>query len=479
MGINLTVIIPVYNVENYLVQCLNSVVGQTIPFDEVILVNDGSTDNSLAICRKYVSQYGYFKLIDQENQGLSLARNRGIELAISEYIMFLDSDDYLRLDTVKILKKKLMGFPYDAIFYDADIICEKEIHHIKKNIYDRSCAGLDGIRLSGWEYFVRCYPQNYVASACMAVYKKETIISSNIRFPEGLYFEDNYFTLMFICQARCVTHISEKLYQRRYRGNSITTSIYSERKFVDYIKCFLFSIDGICKIEQGVLIKLKEKLVEYVSDWCHNCFNNYDMCIQQNIKLSKNAIYFFDHMQEKYLWSLDKLFFDASLLDLSVLNRILKIFQFMEFYKFENKKFIEGKMREIMGEEKRFYLNILKELPFNKICKVGVYGTGKHTEGLLNLFEKLMGRITCDLVFLDSKKDNERYKRWKIINYQKISDEKLEFIVISSFLYEEQMLRNIESIDVNIPVYTFYHTLKEDIFSGYEMFLNCLEKSAS
>lgn len=474
--ITITVVVPVYNVEKYLTKCLESIVWQLESFDEVILVNDGSTDQSRSICERYILKYNYFKLINQENKGLSMARNVGIKHAVSEYIMFLDSDDYLRLDTVKILKKNLSDFYYDAIFFDAEIICEKEIFSTKRNIYDRSGAGLDGIRLSGWEYFIECYPQNYVASACMAVYKTRAIVSENIEFPERIYFEDNYFTLLFTCQARCVIHISEKLYQRRYRENSITTSIYSERKFIDYIKCLLLTIDGIVQMNQYVLVKLKEKFVEYISDWCDCCFDKYDMCIQQNINLSKKATCLFFHMQEKYLWSLEKLSFNMSLLDLTVLNKILKNLCFMKSHKFENEKPVEEKISEIIDVEKRFYLYKLKELPLNKICKVGIYGTGKHTEGLLSIFEKLVGRVTSDLVFIDSKKDNEWYKGWKIINYQKINDEKLDIILISSFLYEKQMLRNIRNINENIPIHTFYHTLKEDIFSGYETILNCLEK---
>lgn len=476
MDISITVIIPIYNVEKYLIQCLDSVIGQTIPFDEVILINDGSTDNSLAICKDYISKYGYFRLINQVNRGLSIARNRGIKYALSEYVMFLDSDDYLRTDTVKVLKKQLLNISYDAVFFDADIICEKEIYITKRNIYDRSCANLDRICLRGWEYFIKCYPQNYVASACMAIYKKRVITSAKIEFPEGLYFEDNYFTLMFTCQARCVTHISEKLYQRRYREYSITTSVYSERKFIDYIKCFLLTVDAIFQMEQYILIKLKEIFVEYISDWCNGGFDNYGMCIRQNIKLSKNAKCFFYHMQEKYLWSLEKLSPNVSLLDLRILNKTLKVLRLMEFYEFENKKYIERKKSEVIEAEKRFYLHTLKELPLNKVCKVGIYGTGKHTEGLLNIYEKLVGTITCDLIFLDSEKDNELYKEWKIINYQKIHDEKLDIIVISSFLYQEQMLRNVRSINFKIPVYTFYHALKEDIFSEYEMFFSCMQE---
>lgn len=472
MDICITLVIPVYNVEKYLCQCLNSVVEQSILFDEVILVNDGSTDDSLKICKEYVSKYNYFKLIDQKNQGLSMARNIGIESAFSEYIMFLDADDYLRLDTVKILKNQLSQFHYDAVFFDAEIICDAGIRYSKeKNDYDRNDADLDEKIWNGWGYFAKCYPQNYIVSACMAVYKKEMLTSANIKFPEGLFFEDNYFSLMVMKQAKCVIHISQKLYQRRYRENSIMTSEYSGRKFIDYIRIFLLIANEICQIENSILTKLKGKFLEFISDWYNNTFANYYMCIEKNIKLSEVAINLFHNMLMKYSSLLAKLDFNAVSLNLVVLNKMLRNFYYMDNYKFGDRRYIQQKIREITDAGKELYLNILNKIPFNKDCKIGIYGTGKHTEGLLNIFEKLVGEITCDLIFLDSKMCNGKYRGRKIINYQKIQEMDLDLIIISSFLYEKEMLTNIKNVPVNIPLYTFYQTLERDIFSEYEIFL--------
>ena len=382
--------------------------------------------------------------------------------------MFLDSDDFLHLDTVKILKHKLLNSSYDAVFFDAEIICEKGMEFVRKNDYDRSKANLDGKLFCGYEYFAECYPNNYVVSSCMAIYKRKRIVSANIKFPEGIYFEDNYFTLMFICQAKCVIHISEKLYQRRYRENSITTSKYSERKFMDYIKCFLLIVD---KIYQMDYLKLREKFLEFISDWLNNGFSNYLMCKEQDIILSENAIYLFNSMQKAYVYLLNKLYINISFLNLVLLNKLLKNYHYMMLYKFDNKKYIEEKINEIINIEKRLYFHILNELPLNQKCKIGVYGSGKHTEGVINIFEKLIGEISCDLIFLDSKKDNEEYRGKKVINYQKINNEDLDLIIISSFLYEKEMIANIKSINIDTSIYTFYHTLEGDVFSEYEIFL--------
>ena len=110
-----TIVIPVYNTENYLDKCLSSVVNQTFSDIKVIIVNDGSTDNSLEICKKYAVNDKRITLIDKVNEGVSIARNIGINLAEGEWIYFLDSDDFLDLNTLENLV-------IEAHSSDADII---------------------------------------------------------------------------------------------------------------------------------------------------------------------------------------------------------------------------------------------------------------------------------------------------------------------------------------------------------------------
>ncbi|WP_314853272.1 glycosyltransferase family A protein, partial [uncultured Granulicatella sp.] len=99
----ISVIIPVYNVENYLEECLKSVQTQTYTNIEVILVNDGSTDKSKLICERYCQENSRFLLINQENQGLSAARNKGVEISTGEYIVFVDSDDIIKTNYLEKL----------------------------------------------------------------------------------------------------------------------------------------------------------------------------------------------------------------------------------------------------------------------------------------------------------------------------------------------------------------------------------------
>ena len=109
----ISIIIPVYNVEKYLSRCLESVINQSYKNIEIIIVNDGSTDNSFDICNKYKKKDKRVILIDQNNQGLSGARNTGLKHATGEYICFIDSDDYVEKDYVEYLYKLIVKDDYD------------------------------------------------------------------------------------------------------------------------------------------------------------------------------------------------------------------------------------------------------------------------------------------------------------------------------------------------------------------------------
>lgn len=476
MEIRISIIIPVYNTEKWLRECLDSIVNQILPFDEVIIVNDGSTDGSPAICRFYADNYDFIKLIDQENQGVSVARNIGMQKVSYEYVMFLDSDDYLRIDAVMILKKLLEKAKYDAVFYDADIHCMDGYEQIGRNIYDRSHSKLDGNMQKGLEYFFRCYPRDYVVSPCMAVYKKEIIDNEKIMFPENIYYEDNYFSYKFLNHAQKVIHISEKLYQRRYRENSTMTSPFTEKKFVDFIKICGFIWTEIDKNIPCEMPEQRKILFAFVCDDFVRILKNYQTCLDQNIMIGGEARNLLEQTAEEYLFIISKLVPNILSLDLAMLNRILYAFHCMQNWKIGWEMDLLHQINRIVDRQKSLYKNILQELPFGETGKtVGIYGTGKHTEGVLAIYQRVIGPICCNLIFIDSKKDDVIYQKRKLINYQKIKDMNFDMIVISSFIYEREMIAYIREISSEVPVYTFYNQLNGDIFSEYKIFLGYCE----
>lgn len=474
--VTITLVVPVCNVEKYLGECLDSVMKQMVPFDEVILVNDGSTDGSLAICERYASYCRYFKLVSQTNKGLSAARNVGMELAHGRYVMFLDSDDYLREDTVKVIKELLGKVQYDAVFFDADIRCEGKGFRMDRNIYDRSCLGLDHAEWDGREYFAKCYPLGYVVSVCMAAYRKETIDGAALMFPEGRYYEDNYFSFRFLNCAKIVVHISEKLYQRRYRDNSIT-SFFSEKHLMDYMEVCRLIWGEIRRESRCGRLRAKRPLAALVSDHCNMILRYRQKCVEKEILLGNETEILLKATVEDYFALLEELvpgFLTVRLteLDLSMLARLLDIFSGMSRLQLLPEMEPDIKIREIAEAQKAGYISLLKKLPLGEEGRnVGIYGTGRHTEGMLAVYRKLIGEIRCNLIFIDSRRDNEKYHGCQLIHYQKISSQPLDMVVISSFIYQQEMISNLNKVRIDVPIITFYDGMDWDVFSECEKFL--------
>ena len=117
--IKVSVIVPMYNVENYIAECIESVLGQSLTQIELICVNDGSIDQTLTICNNYSAQDERLKIIDKKNEGVSAARNAGLEAAVGEYISFIDSDDFLLRDALENLYNCASGEQLDELFFTA------------------------------------------------------------------------------------------------------------------------------------------------------------------------------------------------------------------------------------------------------------------------------------------------------------------------------------------------------------------------
>lgn len=168
-----SVIIPVYNVENYLEQCLNSVLGQTFKNIEVILINDGTNDDSGSICEVYKKKYVNVKYIVQENQGLASARNNALKQATGQYVVFVDSDDYLSYDKafeeIELLISKF-NYPDIILHEESRLFSEEDI--VYKNNKERLNT-THGFFQNEMEHLV--YNRLFVASAWDKIIKKRNI----------------------------------------------------------------------------------------------------------------------------------------------------------------------------------------------------------------------------------------------------------------------------------------------------------------
>lgn len=220
-----SVIIPVYNVENYLKQCVESVINQTYKKIEILLVDDGSTDNSGSICEQYKNKDPRIKVIHKKNGGLSDARNTALDIASGDYVYFLDSDDYINLETFE--NSVELG-----IKYNADIVCSSlcgfygDFAKNTSNNNDFECEVYN--RIEALEHMFM--DNNISHAACGKLYKKE--LFSEIRFPVGLLYEDYATTYYVLDKAQQVVYYNAQNYYYRQRIGSIMNSKVTEKDMV-------------------------------------------------------------------------------------------------------------------------------------------------------------------------------------------------------------------------------------------------------
>lgn len=216
----LSIIIPVYNVEAYLLECLDSVYNQSLEDCEVIAVNDGATDSSRQLLATYQLHHPELIIIDQENKGLSGARNTGMKHAKGDYLYFLDSDDYMLPNAIKTIKEAIQTSNAEVIGFNAT--------KNATSLYIPS-FNVDNVNKTGIDYFVDFYKMNgNYPSINVPVYVYESLFLNNINiiFKEGLYHEDILFSIFVLYKANKVNAFNFPIFNyRQNREGSITTNV--------------------------------------------------------------------------------------------------------------------------------------------------------------------------------------------------------------------------------------------------------------
>lgn len=239
MNLRISVIIPVFNIEQYVKTAVESVLCQTYKNLEIILVDDGSTDTSPDICDLLSQEYHQVKVIHKSNGGLSDARNVGIDNATGEYILFLDGDDFWNdINAIERLMKRvslshadILNFSYIKYYEDTN-----EYHEYFYNI---SPCPLDLTKNDRKKYLLD--HNLYIASACNKLIKKSLFKDGDLYFVKGIYSEDIDWCLRLLIKAESVDFICENFYCYRQRSGSITHTI-NDKKCHDLtnniLKCF-------------------------------------------------------------------------------------------------------------------------------------------------------------------------------------------------------------------------------------------------
>lgn len=220
----ISIIVPVYNVQPYLRQCLESLIGQTLHDIEIICVDDGSTDDSGKILAEYALLDERVCVVTRENGGQSAARNTGLDMARAPFIMFCDSDDWY--------ERTMCAQMFAAISTsECDIaVCGTQIHYESDLEFEDSDRQYYKIKFEGEQFINEFVILHTDVSAWNKVYRKNIIDQFGIRFPEGLKYEDAYFFNAYMICSRSAFYLQEKLYHYRRRPGSTMSDTFKRKE---------------------------------------------------------------------------------------------------------------------------------------------------------------------------------------------------------------------------------------------------------
>lgn len=442
------VIVPVYNVEDYLEDCLDSIANQTVKFEEVILVNDGSKDASQSICEEYCKKFNYFKLINQENQGQAVARNNGLNHIKSKYIMFVDSDDFITLDANEIIKRQLTQKSLDILFFSSNVQFDIEVEN-KRNEYIRPSRLCDMV-MSGMDFLKESFPTYYIVSPCLAVYRREFLQENGILFPAGHYYEDNFFALQCMYHARFVICVQNQLYIRRYRENSTMTSEITSKKIEDYVVVYKMMWQYIAEaIRPGNLDFWKG----YISYGVLRSFDMIEKCpdIDVRTRYEKQLIFYFYQYCEPLI--ADKYpTIEVYCIFLKIYTSILKIglFLFDSIETLPKKEEKLQKRRIDLKEKIRKIIDYkLRKILFgNSDQTIVFYGIGEHTKYLLKYIQEYHGTIVGRFYFGVTDKGELRFVDEKMKNVN-LWEKDVDVFVVSSMIYQNEMKETLNRYEIN------------------------------
>lgn len=251
----LSIIIPIYNVEDYLIKCLDSVINQTYTNTEIILVNDGSQDNCRSICNEYSLIHNNIIVIHKDNGGLSSARNAGLDKATGEYIAFVDSDDWIDADMYKTLIGLIENYNADIVACSfKEVYIDKTIFHSnsgivttfnKEEAINSLVTDKNSVRFEVWN----------------KVFKKELI--GDLRFKDRQVFEDVFFDRNIFLKLKKLVYIEKPFYNYLKSRQGNTNSYFNENK----LKVFKEFDDFITDLKNSLLIDTSKRFEAFANDF--------------------------------------------------------------------------------------------------------------------------------------------------------------------------------------------------------------------
>jgi len=456
-----SIIIPLFNTENYIEDALKSCISQTYSKYEIIVVNDGSTDSSLERVEDFAAAHKEkdIHIISIENSGLSIARNEGLKYASGEYICFLDSDDMLYPNSLETCVVQMEIDNLDMVTFDSFTFCDDgydECENLLKDSinYDtmphrRLLSGVEfanAERMSGGVF----------VTAWQSFYRRRFIEKNNIRFLPGAVYEDNAFHFECLYYAERVMYLPEILIKHRIRKGSIIQSKLSLQKIRSVFEISNYILEVLNRdIEKkqitadlfGYAYGKISGLIGMIAEQLYG--ENYRL-LQDNANLvSYNATKIINTFLEVYSKSARD---DAAIQ--SSLDLLYVVVDGFDFYSTE--------MRTVCQNIKNQYIcNRLKAIDvfYRPHLKLGLYGCGNIARFLFEYIEILRKRdsdfFKNEYVFVDSKSisHEKTFLGRDVINVKDVAREKIDAVVILSDVYSNVMKEYLKAFAPNVPVY--------------------------
>lgn len=233
-----SVIVPTYNVERYVEECIDSLLNQTYEYTEIIVIDDGSKDATVYLLEKYADKINL--TVHADNKGQGARRNEGIKKARGNYLYFVDSDDWIEPDTIEKAVEKLEKTDADLVRFNGKSFIEGDSAPAYEGSYSFSDQ-LEEDRIYNQEESLQRNRKSFSASPCLYMVKKEVIDKHDLHFLEGVLHEDEYFTTLLFTVIQNMIYLNRDFYHRRYRAASTmteNTDAHKVKSFESYLEVF-------------------------------------------------------------------------------------------------------------------------------------------------------------------------------------------------------------------------------------------------
>lgn len=438
-----SVVVPIYNVKEYLRDCLNSILNQTRPFKEIIVVNDGSTDGSGILCREYQKAHPEIILIEQENKGLSEARNSGMRRATGDYVVFVDADDWVSESMCEKITSMTADCDVDVLYYAADIVKEIPVK-ISREGYARDSETANVV-MNGFDSLRKLFPVYYQMSACMAAYRRVFLEGKGIDFIKDILYEDRFFSLRVITEAEKVVYITDKLYIRRFRASSIIMSPANRKKIQDVMYGHQREWEYIRNSEKW---KKEKALTQYFA-LCGAI-----MAYQEDVSSEETQ-----DQREEYLMAFFREWLDYFVVDYMGENELCELLLMVKraenigrqeltdmFEGYGGIRQYQERIRNILWEKSKTKLS---KLPLGEKKLIGIYGAGAHTDSIFRLYREMIGPITAQLYLIVSNtNDINSNSEIEMRSLEEIAD-CWDVYLLSSKIYQEEMYQNLRKKSIS------------------------------